>query len=68
MANAFQVYVEEKFAEDVDKLEIIMAILSNHVPECLVECQVSCPADKLDKVDGETPAEVESLHMGTGRA
>ena len=30
------------------KVEIIMAILSNYTPECLVRCWVECPVEKLD--------------------
>jgi len=30
------------------KVEIIMAILSNYSPECLVRCWVECPVEKLD--------------------
>jgi hydroxymethylglutaryl-CoA reductase len=30
-------------------LEIIMSILSNYTPECLVECTVSCPITDLDQ-------------------
>jgi hydroxymethylglutaryl-CoA reductase len=29
------------------QLNIIMAILSNHTPECLVECHVTCPVNGL---------------------
>lgn len=28
--------------------EIIMAILSNYTPDCLVDCRVSCPVSKLE--------------------
>ena len=30
------------------KVEIIMAILSNYTPECLVRCWVECPVEKLE--------------------
>lgn len=34
------------------KLEIIMSILSNYTPACLVECSVSCPIEKLAHMSG----------------
>lgn len=58
MAGTLQSFIQEKFPKDAEKLDIIMSILSNHVPECLVECTVSCPVNQLEKVDGSTPAEV----------
>ncbi|NQX77194.1 hydroxymethylglutaryl-CoA reductase, degradative [Gilvibacter sp.] len=30
-----------------DGLEVVMSILSNYVPECLVKAEVSCPVDQL---------------------
>lgn len=30
------------------KVEVIMAILSNYTPECLVRCWVECPVEKLE--------------------
>ena len=35
-----------------DEIEIIMSILSNYVPECLVRADVSC---KIDELGGENP-------------
>jgi hydroxymethylglutaryl-CoA reductase len=34
-----------------DDLEIIMSVLSNYSPECLIECSVSCPVGELAKED-----------------
>ena len=36
--------------------EIVMSILSNYVPECLVKAQVSCPVEEMSAngMDGET--------------
>jgi len=31
-----------------DQLEIIMAIMSNYTPQCLVECTVECPVSAFD--------------------
>ncbi|MDT0645768.1 hydroxymethylglutaryl-CoA reductase, degradative [Zunongwangia sp. F260] len=42
-------------AEEKD-IEILMSILSNYVPECLVRAEVSCPLDELSddpKLDGQ---------------
>nr|WP_294781063.1 hydroxymethylglutaryl-CoA reductase, degradative [uncultured Flavobacterium sp.] len=33
--------------ENDEKLEVIMSILSNYVPNCLVRAEVSCPIEKL---------------------
>ncbi len=35
------------FTKAEKEIEIIMSILSNYVPECLVKASVSCPIDKL---------------------
>jgi len=32
-------------------IEVIMSILSNYVPECLVQAEVRCPANKLEVTD-----------------
>ena len=42
--------IAKKFQND--EIEIIMSILSNYVPECLVRAEVSCPIEKLG---GENP-------------
>ena len=43
--NEFKTYTG--FSKD-DKLEIIMSILSNHTPECLVRAEVSCKIKDLE--------------------
>lgn len=35
------------FTEEEKQVEIIMSILSNYVPECLVRAEVSCPVSEL---------------------
>ena len=35
------------FSEDEKKLVILMCILSNYTPECLVKCEVSCSIEEL---------------------
>lgn len=58
MAEILRNFVHKNFPGNQENLEVIMSILSNHVPECLAECIVSCPVSQLDKVDGETPASI----------
>ena len=40
-----------------DEIEIVMSILSNYVPECLVRAEVSCPIDELGGKDPQKFAE-----------
>ncbi len=37
----------EAFSQEEKELEVVMSILSNHVPNCLVKASVSCPVDAL---------------------
>ena len=37
------------FTEEEKKLEVIMSILSNYVPECIVRAEASCPVDELSE-------------------
>jgi hydroxymethylglutaryl-CoA reductase len=39
------------------KIQILMCILSNYTPECLVRCEVSCPVDQLNDVPELAPEE-----------
>ncbi len=43
--------IAEKFQKD--DIEIIMSILSNYVPECLVKAEVSCPVEELGEEHSE---------------
>ncbi|HSP11459.1 MAG TPA: hydroxymethylglutaryl-CoA reductase, partial [Salegentibacter sp.] len=61
-ADVFQEEAKEykAFTEEENQIEIIMSILSNYVPHCLVRAEVSCPVDELsedDKMSGEEFAE-----------
>lgn len=58
MAEILRNFVHRNLPGNQENLEVIMSILSNHVPECIVECDVSCPIAHLDKVDGVTPASI----------
>ncbi len=39
------------FSESEKNIEIVMSILSNYVPNCLVRAEVSCPVDELTDAD-----------------
>lgn len=48
--------LKHKIAESnlTDKdIQIVMCILSNYTPECLVRCEVSCPVQDLNDDDIE---------------
>ena len=40
-----------------DEIEVVMSILSNYVPECLVRVEVSCPVQELNEDKNVTPQE-----------
>ena len=44
------------FRDESDKLEIIMSILSNYTPECIVRAWVECPIEDLGKFPGQMDA------------
>jgi len=46
-----------KFKESEKRIEIIMSILSNYNPECIVESSVECKIDDLSDIDGITSKE-----------
>ena len=48
-------FLNSKFFEKDEKLEIIMSILSNYVPECLVRAEVRCKVDELKNTDIHDP-------------
>ncbi|MEM8906299.1 MAG: hydroxymethylglutaryl-CoA reductase [Bacteroidota bacterium] len=52
---------QRHFSDREKDVDIIMAILSNYTPECLVRCWVECPIQKLgnfpDQMDAQTFAE-----------
>lgn len=50
IANTFKSLFDTERSEAGD-LEIIMSILSNYVPECLVKVEVSCPVNDLSHKD-----------------
>ncbi len=44
----------EAFNDEEKNIEIIMSILSNYVPECLVRAEVSCPINELPNTNDLT--------------
>ncbi|NNK88046.1 MAG: hydroxymethylglutaryl-CoA reductase, degradative [Flavobacteriaceae bacterium] len=40
------------FSKDEKEIQVIMSILSNYVPECLVQAEVQCPIDDLTVIKG----------------
>lgn len=45
------------FNDSEKKIEIIMSILSNYTPECIVEASVECPVDELGNLHGMAGAD-----------
>lgn len=43
---------EESFTAEEKDIEVVMSILSNYVPNCLVRAYVDCPIKELEKEDG----------------
>ena len=48
------------FSEEEKTIEIVMSILSNYVPDCLVRAEVSCRVEDLNEDKGITPEEFAS--------
>lgn len=48
-----KVFAEESFSSSERDVQIIMCILSNFTPECVVECSVECPIEELGTFAGE---------------
>lgn len=46
-----QANLYEDFSANEKALEVVMSILSNYVPNCLVKAEVSCPISDLDESD-----------------
>jgi len=42
-----EIDASDRFTEEEKQLQIIMCILSNYTPECLVRAEVSCPVEQL---------------------
>ena len=46
-----------KFKESEKKIDVIMSILSNYTPECIVESSLECKIGDLGNIDGMSPKE-----------
>ncbi|NAS31415.1 hydroxymethylglutaryl-CoA reductase, degradative [Flavobacteriaceae bacterium R38] len=46
-----------EFSETEKQLQVVMSILSNYVPNCIVKAEVSCPVEELNEDDGLSPKE-----------
>jgi len=46
-----------EFSEEEKDIEIVMSILSNYVPDCLVRAEVSCPVSELNEDEGVSSEE-----------
>lgn len=44
------------FSQDEKYIDIVMSILSNYVPDCLVRAEVSCPVEQLSENNGVSGA------------
>ncbi len=45
-------FLKDKYPEVSSEAEIIMAILSNYTPDCMVECQVECDISQFSQISG----------------
>lgn len=45
------------FTDDEKQIEVVMSILSNYVPNCIVRAEVSCPVESLKEKHIENPTE-----------
>lgn len=50
-ANQLKSYAIQKMGVSAESIEIIMSILSNYTPECVVRVELSCPYGDLENVD-----------------
>ncbi|MCB2195932.1 MAG: hydroxymethylglutaryl-CoA reductase, degradative [Bacteroidetes bacterium] len=57
MADSLKQYIHSNCSVEEKNCEIIMAILSNHTPESIVECSVECSIDQLAEISGELSPE-----------
>lgn len=52
MAHSLKQYFANNFSGIEADCDIVMAILSNHTPESIVECYVECDIEELDDISG----------------
>ena len=57
-----EIYDSENFtSEEKDSLQIVMCILSNYTPDCIVRAEVSCPVEDLAEGDVTSEEFVEKF-------
>ncbi len=49
-----KIALSQNFTDAEKEIEIVMCILSNYTPECLVHAEVSCPVSELGSFDNDT--------------
>lgn len=54
-------FIRRNFSESEDNAEVIMAILSNYTPDCLVECKAECDISQLSQISGHLSPEQFAL-------
>ena len=61
-AKTFKIEAQkfESFSETEKDIQIVMSILSNYVPECLVRAEVSCNVEDLNEDESISPEEFAS--------
>ncbi len=59
VAKTFETLVEQQSSFESHKPKVVMSILSNYVPNCLVRAEVNCPIEELTEndIDGQEFAE-----------
>lgn len=57
MSKELAISIQNLFTGEKSHCDIIMSILSNHSPECLVECSVLCKTDQFNKFSEELSSE-----------
>ncbi len=57
-------FLESGLFDEDENLEIVMSILSNYVPECLVRAEVRCKLNELKNVDIKEPIKFARKFIG----
>jgi len=52
-----EIKLEDSFSEEERNIQVVMCILSNYTPECIVRAEVSCPISELNGDQGISPEE-----------
>ena len=70
-AHTFKVEAQtfENFSKEEKDIQIVMSILSNYVPNCLVRAEVSCKVEDLNEDEGVSPEEfaakfIQAINIG----